>query len=166
MPHSPSDDDWGPARLEARAVAFAIDALVLLAIAPVFVALAGLTVLLQTDWLAVDPRGREWMWGYLVGALYLLAPALYLGLATWRGGTVGARFLGLRVRATTGAPLRMPLALARALLWYVELLILGVGFLGAAFDRRGRTLADRLTGTQMLERAVIHSAQHPTAGPA
>ena len=94
-----------PARREARVAAFAVDMLVLAALAPGFVALGGLTVLLQTGWLDVDPTGREWAWGYAVSGLWLLTPWLYFTLGTSRGGTVGARLLGLSVRdrRSTGA---------------------------------------------------------------
>ena len=87
-----------PARREARVAAFAVDMLVLAALAPGFAALGGLTVLLQTGWLDVDPTGREWAWGYAVSGLWLVTPWLYFTLGTSRGGTVGARLLGLSVR--------------------------------------------------------------------
>ena len=86
-----------PARREARFVAWAIDALVVVLTLPVFLGLGGLTVLLQTDWLAIDPNGMQWVWGYVVALLWLSVPLWYFGLASARGGTVGARVMGLRV---------------------------------------------------------------------
>lgn len=145
-----------PARREARVTAFAVDALALAAALPVFVALGGLTVLLQTGWLAADPSGTEWRWGYVVTGLWFAAPLAYFSAGSGSRQTVGARLLGLRVldgRAAEGRP--RPLgpgrAALRAALLYPSALLLGVGFLAALCDRRGRTLADRLTESGVFE---------------
>ena len=148
---TPPPEDLRPARLEARIVAAAVDALVLLALLPPFIALAGLTVLLQTDWLADDPSGREWIWGYLVGGLWLLVPILYFTLAALHSDTLGARLLGLTVRATTGRRPSPRAALARSTLLLLGLLALGLCFIGATFDGRRRTIGDRLTATVVVE---------------
>jgi len=148
--------DLRPARLEARIVAGGVDALILFALLPPFVALAGLTVLAQTDWLAQDPSGTEWMWGYLVGGLWLLTPPLYFTLGAMRGDTTGARLLGLTIRGDGRSRPALGSALLRALLTMLGFLLLGIGFMGSAFDSRRRTLGDRLSGTEVLE-AVVES---------
>ena len=119
------------ARLEARVVAFVVDGLVLASLLPVFAAFAGLTVLLQSDWLADDPSGREWLWGYVVAGLWLLAPVVYFTAGAVRGDTVGARLLGLTVRESGGARPSAGRALARSLLLLLGALPLGLGFLAA-----------------------------------
>ena len=148
----PGGESLRTARLEARALAFVVDGLVLASLLPVFAAFAGLTVLLQSDWLADDPSGGEWLWGYVVGGLWLLAPVVYFTAGAVRGDTVGARLLGLTVREPGGARPSTGRALARSLLLLLGALALGLGFLAAVADRRGRTLADRLTGTRVWER--------------
>ena len=140
-----------PARREARVTAFAVDMLVLAALGPGFVALGGLTVLLQTGWLEVDPTGQEWAWGYVVSGLWLLTPWPYFTLGTSRGGTVGARLLGLSVRDRRRRTLGPGRAAARAALLYPSALLLGLGFLVALLDGRGRTLADRLSDSRVFE---------------
>ena len=147
-----------PARLEARVVAFVVDGLVLASLLPVFLAFGGLTVLLQTDGLADDPSGREWLWGYLVGGLWLLTPLLYFTAGAMREDTVGARLLGLTVRRSGGDMASAPRpsgvrALARTVLLLLSAVALGLAFVGAVWDGRGRTLGDRATGTGVWEQA-------------
>lgn len=142
-----------PARLESRSVATAIDALITAALLAPFVALGGLTVLLQTDFLAVDPSGREWRWGYLVTALWLPALVAYHTLAAMRGASPGQRLLRLTVRDAAGAPPSARPALARALLHLAGLLLLGLATPLTVLDRQRRSPADRLTGTRVWEPA-------------
>ena len=139
------------ARREARFVAGAIDLVVLLLLLPVFVGFAGLTVLLQTNWLEVDPSGREWLWGYLVAALWLAAPLWYVVLGAAFGGTVGARVLGLRVLTAAGEAPSPRRALARALLLYPSLGLLGLGPLLALSRKDGRPFHDTISGTYVWE---------------
>jgi len=142
-------------------VAFVVDGLVLASLLPVFLAFGGLTVLLQTNGLADNPSGGEWMWSYVVSALWLLAPVLYFTAGAVHGDTVGARLLGLTVRGSEAVPgetlaagAARPAtgrALARTLLLLLGALALGLGFVGAVAGSRRRTLADRATGTNVWE---------------
>ena len=139
-----------PARREARVVAAAIDAAVLALTALPFVALAGLVVLLQTDWLAVDPSGSEWALGYVLAALWLLVPPAYFAAGA-RYGTPGARRMALRVVDETGGAPAWPRAGARGLLVYPSLLGLGVGVWLPLLNGRGRGFADLVTRTRTIE---------------
>ncbi len=139
--------DLEPARREARVVAFAVDALLLLALLPIFLVLGGLTVLLQTNWLELDPTRTQWIWGYVVTLLWLVVPLSYFALAPLRGGTVGARLLSLRLARTNGEPLDLPRTLLRASLMYPSCGLLALGVLPSLRDRAGRTLHDRYSGT-------------------
>ena len=147
----------GPARREARLVAFAVDGLLLALGLGLFLALGGLTVLLQTNWLEVDPSGGEWRWGYVVAGLGLGLglPPLYFGLGALWGGTAGARLLGLTVQRRDGASVGAGRALARAALLCVTLLPLGVGALASLVDREGRPLHDRWAGTVVVESGAV-----------
>jgi uncharacterized RDD family membrane protein YckC len=143
-----------PARREARLVAFAIDALLLLALGPLFLAVGGLTVLVQTNWLEVDPTHGEWIAAYAVVLLWLVVPLLYFALAPLRGGTVGARRLSLTLSRTTGEPLTLAATFQRAALMYPSLGLLALGALPSLRDRSGRTLHDRFSHTLLLEPAA------------
>lgn len=138
---------WRPARREARLVAGAVDLLVVAALAAACVALALIVMLVQVNPLRADPTLNQWLVGYAVAALALPAAPLYIALATLRGGTLGARLLGLRVNAT---PAR---AAARALLWWPGWIAL-VALWSPWLDPHGRALVDRLTGAPLLERCA------------
>ena len=138
---------WRPARREARAVAAAIDAAVVAVIGCVALLAAMALMLIQVNPLERDPSGGEWTAGYAAAAMWFPAAALYIGIATLRGGTLGARMAGLRVLATP------PQAIARALLWWPGLLFFGAALWLPWLDAEGRGPADRLTGTRLMERA-------------
>ncbi len=140
---------WRPARLEARAVALALDVVVAAAIGALFLALGAMVVLLQTDWLGDDPGRAQWLWGYLVAALWLLA---CFGIGARRRGTPGQRALGLRVRDRAGRAPGGGRATARAIVQILAAAPLGLGLLAPLIDGQRRSLADRVTGTRVWER--------------
>ncbi len=139
------------ARREARFVAGAIDVVVLLLMLPLFLGFGGLTVLLQTNWLEVDPSGREWLWGYVVATLWFAAPLWYVALGASFGGTVGARLLRLRVLTAAGEAPSPRRALARALLLYPSLGLLGLGPLIALARGDSRPFHDSISGTYVWQ---------------
>lgn len=136
-------------------VAWAVDALALLLIAPVFVAAGGLVVLLQSDWLAEDPSQTVWNWGYAVSALWVLAPLVYFAVGTWAGGTFGARTLGLRVLDAEGRPPGLGLATWRAALMYPSIGFAGVGVVPILRYRTGKLAHDFLSQTGVYEREAV-----------
>ena len=144
---------WRPARLEARAVAFALDVVVAAAMGAAFLALGAVTVLLQTNWLADDPSRAEWLWGYLVAALWLPTQMAYFGIGMRRRGTPGQRALGLQVCDRRGRAPGEARAMARVLVQLLAVAPLGLGLLAPLADKRRRSLADRATGTLVWERA-------------
>ena len=145
---------WRPARLEARAVALGVDAVVVAAMSLPFLALGGLVVLLQTDWLADDPSIGAWRWGYLTAGLWLPTLVAYLSVGGMRGATPGQRALGLRVRDRAGRAPGRGRALARALVQLLAIAALGLGLLAVLVDGERRSLADRATGTRVWERTT------------
>lgn len=147
----PSPTGYAPARREARALAFVIDAFVLALLGLPFIAGGGLAVLLQSDWLDQDPSGSAWAVGYGIVSGWLLLPWLYASHGAAHGGTVGARLLGLRVAGAGLRPLAPGRALLRAGLMYLSVAVLGIGQWSSVWDRQGRTLPDRLAGTQIYE---------------
>ena len=159
----PTPTEYAPARREARTLAFVIDGFVLALLGLPFLAGGGLAVLLQSDWLDQDPSGSVWATGYGIVSGWLLLPLLYASHGAAHGGTVGARLLGLQVAGAgarsgglgvAGAVPRPPApgrALLRAGLTYPSVAVLGIGQWSSVWDRQGRTLPDRLAGTQIYE---------------
>ena len=143
---------WRPARLEARAIALALDAVIVAAMSAPFLALGALVVLLQTDWLADDPSRNAWRWGYLTAGLWLPALVAYFGVGGIRGATPGQRALGLQVRDRGGRAPGAGRALGRVLVQLLAVAALGLGLLAVLFDRERRSLADRATRTRVWER--------------
>jgi len=90
------------------------------------------------------------------GLLVALGAGLlnFVVFAGTRGRTLGKWATGLRIERTHGAPPGMGRALLRHLIGYpLSLVIFGIGFLLAAFDRQGRALHDRLAGTIIVRDA-------------
>ena len=140
---------WLPARREARLLAAAIDLVVVALLGALCALLALAAMLIQVDPFEADPTLGQWLVGYAVAALGLPAAALYIALATLRGGTLGARLLGLRV--VEAAPARV---LLRALLWWPGG-IAAIALWWPWLDPQGRALVDRISGTRLLERAAV-----------
>ena len=136
------------ARREARLLAAVIDlaAAALIGLAALLAATA--LMLIQVNPLERDPSGGEWAAGYAAFALWIPAVTAYVGFATARGGTLGARLAGLRV---TGGGMQ---AAARALLWWPGAAAAGAALWWPWADRDGRAMVDRLTGTWVLEDGV------------
>jgi uncharacterized RDD family membrane protein YckC len=92
---------------------------------------------------------------YSVSALaQLFSAAYFIGFWTWRGQTPGMMLLGLRIaRDADGAP---P-GLARSILRYVGYVISGIvlfiGFIWVAFDRKKQGWHDKIAGTVVVRRA-------------
>ena len=136
---------WLPARREARLLAAAIDLVVVVLLGALCAALALAAMLAQVNPFEADPTLGQWLVGYAVAALWWPAAALYIALATLRGGTLGARLLGLRVDAAS------PRVILRALLWWPGG-VAAIALWWPWLDPQGRALVDRITGTRLLER--------------
>jgi len=90
--------------------------------------------------------------GDIIYFLYLLSISyLYF---TWQwvhgGQTLGMRAWGIKLTAGTGKTLTWRLAGGRFLCSLLSWLLLGIGFFWRLFDREGRTLHDRLSGTYLM----------------
>jgi uncharacterized RDD family membrane protein YckC len=84
--------------------------------------------------------------------LAILAAALNLGvLPGLTGLTAGKWATGLRIRRADGSEIGIGRAFLRHFVGYpVSLLTLGLGFLIAAFNERGRGLHDLIAGTRVV----------------
>jgi uncharacterized RDD family membrane protein YckC len=75
-------------------------------------------------------------------------------LAVWRGQTLGKWATGLRIESKEGGPVDWWRVLLRHFVGYpLSLLILGLGFLVAAFNAQGRALHDLIAGTIVVRDA-------------
>ena len=106
------------ASLEARLLAFLVDSVVLLSFTLVFWAVAGLQLLIASDFgKKTDPP--EWSY-YAVLAIVMAVIPLWLAfnvaLCRWRGQTVGKYVADIRVVREDGRPLGLWRSLARFLL--------------------------------------------------
>jgi len=105
------------ARLEARLVAFVVDSVVLLSFILVFWAVAGLQLLIASDFGDKDPPGSSY---YAVLAIAMAVIPLWLAfnvvLCRWRGQTVGKYVADIKVVGEDGRPLGLRRSLARFLL--------------------------------------------------
>ena len=137
-----------PARREARIVAGALDLAVVALIGVCCLLLALALMLLQVNPLERDPTAGEWAVGYAAALLLLPAAAVYVALAP---RTLGARLLQLRIEPLS--PLR---AVLRGLLWWPSLFCFGVGLWWPWLDPEGRSPADLLSGTRLVE--VVEAA--------
>ena len=82
--------------------------------------------------------------------LYLVA-AVYFHWCWLRGGqTLAMQTWRIRIVNKDTEPLSLSLAIKRYVLASVGLILFGVGFLWALFDREGLFLHDRLLGTRLV----------------
>lgn len=147
----PADDSWLPsAQLAgwwARAGAFAIDVL------------AGLCVagaMLMVGWSAPE---RGWLWWLCLALAALTVVAIAVNrllLPTTTGWSLGRAIFGIAVVGPDGetpGPWRL---LVRDLAHLLDTMPLLLGWLWPLIDRRGRTFADLLVGTEVHEAREAH----------
>jgi uncharacterized RDD family membrane protein YckC len=105
------------ARLEARLVAFVVDSIVLLSFVLVFLAVAGLQLLITSDFGKEDPPDSSF---YAILAIAMAVIPLWLAfnvvLCHWRGQTVGKYVAAIKVVRDDGRPLDLRTSLVRFLL--------------------------------------------------
>jgi uncharacterized RDD family membrane protein YckC len=81
---------------------------------------------------------------------WLLALLYFAGFWTWRGTTVGGVILRLKVVRLDGQPLRLEVAVVRALGAVVSVVALFLGFLWIAWDPERQGWHDKLVGTVVV----------------
>ena len=164
------------ASFESRVVAGILDGLMLFIIAALFVTAGSMVILISSDFEKVEPSTTaiNIFWGAALTIPIAFLLYFFIGWA-WRGQTVGAAVMQVRVVKSNGRRLGILGSLARVLglLAYVVVIAIGcfiafaykdstliaaaaigialilavAGLVWAAFDRHRRTLHDRLAGT-------------------
>lgn len=141
------------ASFETRLVAFVLDMIVLFSVFLLFVAVAGLQLLLRSDFGEVDPPDSAFCLAAIIVLIYFfpLFPLYFLALWVWRGQTVGKMAMAIKVVRRDGHRLGVGTALLRLVGYLFSTLLLFAGFLMIAFDRQRRALHDRLADTLVVE---------------
>jgi uncharacterized RDD family membrane protein YckC len=167
------------ASFESRVAAAILDLLVLFIIAGILVALGSLIVLVSSDFERVEPSDTAFnLFWACIGSI-LPAALLYLFVAfAWKGQTIGQAVMQIMVIRSDGRRLGVLGSASRiiGLLVYAlfvaggalaafafrdnaaaaaaavagAFLLVGAGLFWAAFDRRRRTLHDRIAGTVVI----------------
>ncbi len=101
--------------------------------------------------------------GGRVQGLSWLISFLYFGVlqARWQG-TLGKKWLGLKLVRADLSPVDVPCTVIRHLVSMISGLVLGLGYLWAAFDSQKRTWHDRAAGTRVIR---VRSSLDPEVGP-
>lgn len=140
------------ASLEARLVAGVLDLVLLASFFLLFLAAAGLVLLLTGDFGDVDPPDSAFYAAIAIILAYLPFAALYFVLLwTWRGQTVGQMAMHIRVARRHGDQVELAAAGLRFLGCLLATAPLFLGFLVALLDAERRGLHDRLADTVVLE---------------
>ena len=139
------------AGLQLRIVAFILDVLVLIAFGMLFV--AAVLALLVIDADNGNPSDRAFLISGVILALYLVAfvPLYHVLLWSSRGQTVGMMAVHIKVLSRNGGRVTRRRSALRLFGYAASVLPLFLGLLMALFDRKRRTLHDRLAGTVVVE---------------
>ncbi len=76
--------------------------------------------------------------------------AYYIGFWAWRGQTPGKMALGVKIVRADGSPIGFGRSILRYIGYIASAIILGIGFLMIAFDRRKQGLHDKIAGTYVV----------------
>jgi uncharacterized RDD family membrane protein YckC len=73
-----------------------------------------------------------------------------IGFWTWKGQTPGKMAMGIKIVAADGGPIGLGRAIIRYLCYIVSAVILYLGFIMIAFDKRKQGLHDKIAGTFVI----------------
>jgi uncharacterized RDD family membrane protein YckC len=90
----------------------------------------------------------------LSGLSQLLSAVYFIGFWTWRGQTPGMMLLGLRIaRDADGTPPGLARSILRYVGYVISTIVLFIGFIWVAFDRKKQGWHDKIAGTVVVRRA-------------
>lgn len=141
------------AGLQTRIVAALLDGILLASFFMLFVAAAGLQLLLRSNWGGDSniPDKVYWTSLLIIVSFALFPPWYFTALWWWRGQSVGMMAVRIAVTDRQGEHLSLWRALLRTLVWPLSLLPLGIGLTPILFDRESRALHDMIAGTVVVE---------------
>jgi uncharacterized RDD family membrane protein YckC len=149
--------DLAPAKLPSRALAFALDLVIVGAL------LLAVTIGVVVSGIEVDEALAVTLGVVLAVLAFIVWPTAWETLT--RGRTPGKAAFGLRAVSDDGGPIRFRQALVRALAGlFVDFGLASgvVAIVVAACTRRGQRVGDLLAGTIVLRDRVPRSTRHPT----
>lgn len=97
-----------------------------------------------------DPSAALGMVGVAYAVSLTLNLAYYVYFLTKKGATPGKMVMGLRVVTASGGPISAGRAVGRFFAQLLSGLILGIGYIMAAFDQEKRALHDHICGTRVV----------------
>ncbi len=101
----------------------------------------------------IDGSGESLMIDIFVQLMNIVVPAIYATFFLGRyGATLGKMACGLKVVRPDGGPISYPRALGRYFAEILSGMILGIGYLMAAFDSEKRSLHDRICSTRVVRK--------------
>ena len=141
------------AGLQLRIVAFILDAMVLISFGMLFAAAAGAYLIVDSSFNDGNLSDRAPYVAVAIALVYvfLFVPLYHVLLWSWRGQTFGMMAVHVQVLARNGGRVTRRRAAVRFFGRVASVLPLFLGLLMALFDRKRRTLHDRLAGTVVVE---------------
>ncbi len=141
------------ASFEMRLVAFLLDLIVLFSFLMLFMAAAGLQLLVSSDFGVEDPSDSALYAAAVILLAYLFPflPLYFWGMWVWRGQTLGKITMAIKVVRRDRTPVGPGTATLRLIGYLFSILLLFSGFLMIPFDRERRGLHDRLADTVVLD---------------
>jgi uncharacterized RDD family membrane protein YckC len=98
--------------------------------------------------LGLNTNGRSGL-QILLGLVYYVY--FWSSASPWPGQTIGSKLLNLRVVRTDGSDLAISQALIRYVGFFISGLVLGIGFIWAAFDPNKQGWHDKIAGTYVVK---------------
>jgi uncharacterized RDD family membrane protein YckC len=140
------------ASLSIRLVAFILDLVVLFSFLLLFIAVAGFSLLLRSDFGEGDISNSDALTATLIIlSFFAFVPLYFVLLLAWRGQTVGKMAVRIKVVRRDGGRVGLGQAFLRWLGYPASALPLGLGVLIALFDGERRALHDMLAGTAVVD---------------
>ena len=141
------------AGLQLRIVAFILDVMVLISFGMLFAAAAGAYLIVDSSFNDGNLSNRAPYVAVAIFLVYVFAfiPLYHILLWSWRGQTFGMMAVHIKVLSRNGGRVSRRRAALRFFGRVASVLPLFVGLLMALFDRKRRTLHDRLAGTVVVE---------------
>lgn len=134
-----------------RVVAFILDSMVAASIFALFIAVAGLQILLRTDWGDTTSDSANWTGAAITLSFLFFLPWYFIATWWWKGQTLGMMTVHIAVTDRDGNLPSFGQAFLRALVYPLSFLPLCAGFATIWFDREYRALHDMLAGTVVVE---------------
>lgn len=100
--------------------------------------------------LSMNTNGRSGL-QLVLGLIYYVY--FWSSASPWPGQTIGSKLLNLRVIRTDGTDLTISQALIRYVGFFISGLVLGIGFIWAAFDPNKQGWHDKIAGTYVIKTA-------------